>query len=663
MNKIELFCDFETRSRADLSDVGAVNYSTHPSTEATLFTWTFGRNGHIKAWRKGEPIPAELIHVAENPHLYKFIAWNVLFDLLIWINVFKKLVPTMVNPKVEDLEDAMALSCRFRTGASLASCATMLNLPINKDPIGRQLMLKSCKPNHKGDFYELNEEEFLKFQHYGILDTRILRDAYYKLPALSASERWTWEWTFKRNLRGIRIDMALVYEMDSIVKEHLPGLVQEFFHITGTTMGSHVRVKEFFKPYYPMINDMRKDTVRDMQMMTHYVPPQVKRALEIKALAGSTSITKITTAIAQQYNGRIYETLAYSYAQTLRWAGRGIQIQNFARVDDKKADSIKFDMNVDDLASVIRNLRAGGLKDPIGFVKNLLRRVWIPSKGNTFYSGDFSKVEPCTLFWLLDMGPIPGKWYEEMAAEIYNLKVSEISKDSDERQIGKTAQLSCGYGAGWESFKKKTYQDTGIILTDDMAKTVVNTYRRKYPEVPKLWRDLQTAFRKAIMGEGTVLCAGKVHVMPMLSPWKGVQIRLPSGGYLYYHDAQVKMELVDEKTYEMVNGLAVLTTRKVNKEVMTYLSDQGGGRVARDYIYGGLLCENLVSSCAREVMVPAMWRLENAGFDVLGSIHDELWGESHAGREQEFEALMCMNPSWCDMEIKAEVKSGVRYLK
>jgi DNA polymerase len=592
----------------------------------------------------------------------------------VWINVFRKLIPTMVNPKIENIDDGMALSCRFRTGASLEACAKMLNLPINKDPVGRQLMLKQCKPNAKGEFYELTPDEWNKFEHYGILDTRILRDVYYKLPPLTPSERWAFEWTFKRNLRGIRIDMALVYEMDSIVQENLPGLEREFFNITGTTMNSHVRCKAFFKTYYPMIEDMQKDTVRDMLLMTHYVPPEVKRALEIKSLAGSTSITKIKTAIAQQYNGRIYEVLAYSYAQTLRWAGRGIQIQNFARVDDKKADNVKFDMNIKDLAGVVRGLRPG-LKDPIGFVKNLLRRVWIPVEGNAFYSGDFSKVEPCTLFWLLDMGEIPDKWYEEMAAEIYNLNVTDISKDSDERQIGKTAQLSCGYGAGWKSFKLKTFKDTGILLTDEMAKMVVNAYRRKYPSVPAFWRDLQNSFRKAIMGEGSILCGGKIHIMPMPSPWEGVQIRLPSGGYLYYHGAQANMESryvrtisgVDEELtfsqWEKLSRDLQAHYVETKREILTYLSDQGSGRVGRDYIYGGLLCENVVSATSREVMVPAMWRLENAGFDVLGSVHDELWGETASGRCQEFEALMCANPSWCDMKIKAEAKEGVRYLK
>jgi DNA polymerase len=93
------------------------------------------------------------------------------------------------------------------------------------------------------------------------------------------------------------------------------------------------------------------------------------------------------------------------------------------------------------------------------------------------------------------------------------------------------------------------------------------------------------------------------------------------------------------------------------------MADQGRGRISFDYVYGGLLCENVVSATARDIMVPAMWRLENAGFDVLGCIHDEIWGQAEPGRDAEFKKLMCVNPSWCDMLIDSDLKVGKRYLK
>jgi len=664
MYLIDFIFDFETRSRADLKKVGSVKYATDPSTEATLLTWCFGRTGTIKAWRKGQPIPAELIDVGLHPEKYRFVAQNVAFDYLIWTCVLNKLIPNLKRPDIKNIDDLMAIACHYRVGASLESIAAMLNFPYSKDKEGRRLMLKSCKPNAKGVFYELTEEEYVHFERYGIMDTRILRDAYYIIPSLPEPERYAWEWTFRRNLRGLAVDMDLVKELNSIIEEAKPKLIDEFNYLVGykTTMNSPVKCKEFFQQYYPNIQDMQADTVRDMLAATHFVPREVKRALEIKDLAGSTSISKLTCAIEQEFMGRVYGILAYHFAQTKRWAGRGIQIQNFPRVDDKKDDKLDFDLNIRDLAGYVRSVRPK-LKDPVGFVKNLLRRMWVASEGKLFYCGDFSKVEPCVLFWLTGIGDIPKKWYEEMAAEIYSKDISEISKDSEERQVGKTANLSCGYGAGWKSFKEKTYKDTGIMLTDEMAKQVVNAYRRKYKVVVQLWADLQDSFRKAIYGESSSVCNGKVHIMPMQSPWKGVQIRLPSGSYLYYHKATCTQEEVEEDVVEMREGIPFTYKVKRIKTVLKYLADQGSGRISYDYVYGGLLTENICSAIGRDLMVPAMWRLEQSGFDVLGCIHDELWGEAEAGRDEEFTKLMCVNPSWCDMKIEADLKVGVRYLK
>jgi DNA polymerase len=658
---IDFIFDFETRSRKDLKVHGPINYAMDPSTEATLLTYCFGRTGTIKVWRRGEDYPLDLADVMLSPEKYRFIAWNLQFDYLIWTCVFAK---GHKRPAIANLDDAMALSTEYRTGASLEAACKMTNMPTSKDQEGRRLMLKQCKPNSRtGEFTELTPEEWIIFERYGIQDTRLLRDIYYRLPSLPHAERWAFEWTFIRNLRGIRIDEDLVNELESIVQENMPKLVAEFDYLVGfkCKMGSAVKCKEFFKQYYPWIENLQADTVAKMLAEDPAnVPAQIRRALEIRDLAGSTSIAKIPTTQSQKYGGRVYALLAYGYTQTKRWAGRGIQVQNFPRPDDSLADKLDFDLNVEDLVSTIRERRRAGLQDPIGFVKNLLRRMFLPTPGNRFYCGDFSKVEPSVLFWLTGLGPIPKKWYEEMASEIYSIPVHEISKDGVERQVGKAAALSCGYGTGWKGFRDSQLK-AGLKLTDELAQQTVAAYRRKYKPVADMWRELEIGFRKAIYGESTRLCNGKVFIMPMQHPWKGVQIRLPSGSHLYYHHAQESQEEFTEETYDPQTG-QMYKVKKI-RNVLKYLSDQGQGRVAYDYVYGGLLCENVVSATARDILVPAMWRLEQAGFEVLSVVHDEVWADAKPGREEEFNRIMCQNPSWCSMEIGSDLKCGVRYLK
>lgn len=651
--KIDLFYDFETRSHVDLSEVGALVYAQHPTTEATLLTWTFGRHGSIRVWRYGESVPADLLDVAYNPRKYRMIAHNIGFDYLIWTLVFSKLIPQMSRPKIEDLEDSMAVTTHFRVGSKLETAAKVLRMPYNKDPDGRRIMLKQCKPGRDGKYPTLTQEEWDKFENYGKIDTRLMRDIYYQCPALPAPERWAWEWTFRRNMRGIRLDLELLNELASIVQEWAPKLEKEFDQcVSYQVKMSSPKCKEFFKQWYPWIENMQADTVDKMLLdKGPSIPAHIRRAIEIKSLAGSTSIVKLRTALIQKSGDRIYNVLAYHFAQTKRWAGRGIQVQNFPRVEDALADKLDFDLNVKDLALSIR-ARRPHLKDPIGFVKNLLRRIFIADEGLEFLCGDFSKVEPSTLFWLLDMGPIPSKWYEETAASIYGVPPEQIGKDSVERQVGKTAALSCGYGCGADNFQTQIEKQSGIKLTLEDAKRAVYGYRRANPKVVSLWGELENAFRRAIHGQITSTCGNRVHFMPMPYPHKGVQVRLPSGGMLYYHHAQEKMTSFQDKK----------TGRWEDRMALCYEGDDKGIYGIKT-VYGGLLTEHIVSATSRDIMVPAMWRLEQEGFDVLNTVHDEVWAQAAPGRGDHFNKVMIVNPSWCDMKIGADFKNGVRYLK
>lgn len=668
MMKIDFHFDFETQSFIDLPQYGTVNYATHPSTRPTRLSYCFGRTGAVKLWRPlTEPVPADLLDVAINPHKYNFNAWNIFFDYMIWINVLPRFIPGLVRPPLSNIHDSMALSCHFRTGASLESCAKFLNLPMSKDQEGRRVMLKSCKPSSKtGQFIVLTPQEEIALDRYATGDTVILREAYYHLPPLPEPERYAWEWTFTRNLEGIKLDVDLINELAEIVNAAMPSLEKEFESIVGAKINSHVKVKDWFKQYWPWIEDMRADTVRDMILDSRPVPQFARRALEIKDLAGSTAISKLPCAQRLMYYGRIYDVLKYHFAQTKRWSGNGLQIQNMPRVVGKRPDKLDFEMDVKNLAATIRALRPG-LKDPVGFAKNLLRRMFIADDGLEFISGDWSKIEPTVLFWLTGLGAIPKKWYEEMAAEIYNKPPEQISKESDERQVGKTAALSCGYGAGWKSFIDKTYQDTGIILTEDESKKVINAYRRKYPQVVAMWEELEAGFRLAIHGQTSSVCGGKVYIMPLASVFprfKGVAIRLPSGSFLFYHGASESVEDFVEEVVEIRNGQTIKYKTTKTKRVLKYLSDFGEGKVGHKYVYGGLLCENVTSATARDIIVPAVWQLENAGYSVLALVHDEIQGQAKPGLEEEFKRLMCINPSWCrDMDIQAETKAGVRYLK
>lgn len=663
---IDFIFDTETFSELDLQVVGSVKYALHPSTALTFISYKFSAYDKLKYWSpyEGTPVPQDLIDVASHPEKYRFVAHNVEFDYLIWFLVFKKTINApVVRPPIANVHDNMAVSNYFRLGSSLEANAAMCRFPIRKHPKGRAVMLKLCKP-YKGQRYVPSQEEYADFKQYGNGDTDILAHCHYTMPELPSFERWIWEWTFRTNLTGIKVDVPLLIELKKILDSELPRMEARFQQIVGASVNSHVKVKEYFQRYYPWIADMRKDTVSELFLDDTPVPPEVREALELKFLAGSTAITKVYTAFEMLVGDRVYGLFDYSKAQTKRFAGKGLQPQNFARFDKKRRDKIDFDVNTYDLASIVRE-RMPTLQDPIGFVKNLLRRIWLPDNPwEWFYAGDFSKIEPTVLFWLLNLGPIPDKWYEELASKIYGIPLEKIDKEGHERQVGKAGQLSCGYGSGWKSFRLKTFQDTGILLSEAEAKKTVYTYREMYPSVVQFWEDLEKAFGMAVVGGTTRLCDGRIIVMPMPAPWQGVMIQLPSGSKLYYHGAGRDYVKIKKDVWTIVDGRKVKT--KVEEETLSfyYLEADHRGIITKKTVYGGLLCENVVSATAREVMTPAMWRLENAGFKVPGTVHDELWSIGKPNAEKEIEYLMSIPPVWAKgMIVKTEVQGGVRYLK
>lgn len=680
---IDFHFDTESRSHADLKLVGAVKYAFDESTQCTVITWCFGRTGVVKAWRIGMPFPQDLVDVFANPHKYNINAFNLQFDFLIVTVVLPRqfLDITFIRPQIENLSDTMAIAAHFRMGHSLDIVAKMLRLSVQKDTgEGRKLMLKQAS------YKELTEEEWEVFMRYAVLDTAVLRAAYYAMPDMPAQERWAWEWTFKRNLRGLTVDMKLVDALASIKAHFTPRMVSAFASLTGgKSVKSPKQCLEFFQLYYPEIKNMQAETIEELLLDNTEVPSFVREALDIKYLTSSTSLSKIDVAQRHERNGVIYAFLAFSHAQTKRWAGRGIQVQNFARFDKTRKDKIDFELDQADISNEVL-AKFDTLQDPLGFVKNLLRRIWIPSEGKTFYCGDWAKIEPTALFWLLGLGPIPKHWYEETAAAVYNMtpaQVIDLGKDSFERQIGKMANLSCQYGSGWKSFKKAVKKGAGLDIDVELAKLTVKTYRTKYNKVAQFWKDLENGFRKAIYEPArvewvpessevgcvvpgfysnipekipgiTVLCDGKVVISPMKYPVTGVQIRLPSGGILYYPGARIHE---NRQVYDEDNDRWFWT------RAITYLSDEGK-RIVEKNIYGGMICENVVSATAQQIIAPAVFRLEQAGFEGLNLVHDELWAQAEAGRLEEFQALFEVRPAWCaDMHIGSEVNTAQRYLK
>jgi DNA polymerase len=86
------------------------------------------------------------------------------------------------------------------------------------------------------------------------------------------------------------------------------------------------------------------------------------------------------------------------------------------------------------------------------------------------------------------------------------------------------------------------------------------------------------------------------------------------------------------------------------------------------YLYGGLQCENIVQATARDVMVDRMFAVEDAGYPIILTVHDEIVAEvsklNPQMNDKEFERIMSILPSWADgLPLAAAAWEDDRYVK
>ena len=82
--------------------------------------------------------------------------------------------------------------------------------------------------------------------------------------------------------------------------------------------------------------------------------------------------------------------------------------------------------------------------------------------------------------------------------------------------------------------------------------------------------------------------------------------------------------------------------------------------------FGGQLTENAVSALARELLVDRMFALEDAGYPIVFTVHDEIVVEHSDIARETIERIMSERPPWAvrlGVPVKAKAWVGKRYRK
>jgi DNA polymerase len=257
---------------------------------------------------------------------------------------------------------------------------------------------------------------------------------------------------------------------------------------------------------------------------------------------------------------------------------------------------------------------------------------------------DSSQIEARTLAWLAEQNDLVEAFdrgedvYKIMASAIYGKDVSEITKD--ERFVGKTTILGCGYGMGAAKFQAQL-KNFNVEITLDEAKRIINTYRETYPKITALWKKAGTAL-EAIL-RGSTMDLGKVGALKVMGK-EGVL--LPNGLHLRYPNLRKHTDSTTGKTelvYDTKKGKATIPNR----------------------IYGGKVIENVCQALARIVIGEQMLMVAKK-YKVVMTVHDAI--ACIAPKEEVERAVeyveMCMRirPKWApELPLNCEAGYGKSY--
>lgn len=672
----ECIFDWETASQCDLLKAGAWRYAEDPTTEILCLNYQID-NGPVTTWVPGQSIPAVLEMALRGPKVL-FVAQNAAFEKAILRRIA---MPQYGWPDVpnERWHDPQAVCAMKQLPLKLERANLVLGLHEQKDMEGSRAVKEASKFDKRGNS-RITPQLLETIYAYGKQDIRAERELAHRIGSL-AGERPVWLLDQRINERGVGIDMQFVGACERIIRDASAPLVGEFASLTGFKPGQRDAVLKWVRDQGVNLDNLQKGTLtkilgaedEDDEDMGDYdtddapvpdLPPNVRRALEIRRTLGSASIKKLARIHASVgMDDRVRGVLQYHGAGPGRWSGRLFQPQNFPRPtltsNDGRFDIPEHHENIyAALATGDHEYVASVLGDPITAVVSGLRHAILAAPGRTLDVGDFATIEARIVLALAGQHDktalmAGGKdIYCDMAEAIYG-RPCDKKKTPEDRQTGKNSVLGLGFQMGAPKFRARYAANESI----EFAQKVVNTYRKTWaPLVPKLWNgegSLEYAALRTVWDRKPHEAFGVLYALDDM--W--LTARLPSGRKLYYPNPKPVRKAMPWSTPDEPDI----------RPAWTCNAWKGGRWITRD-MYGGLLTENVVQALARDLMVEVMFKCEASNLPVILTVHDEIVAEplkEHSDHVM-LEQIMADRPQWAiDLQIPvaAETWSGDRYRK
>src|SRR5262249_16506072 len=304
-----------------------------------------------------------------------------------------------------------------------------------------------------------------------------------------------------------------------IAEQAAPEIDQEIAEITGgnvTSINQVARLTAWLQDHGCGLQKLDKKAIqRQLEKGDDELPAPVRRVLELRLGGAQAAVKKINALLARAgEDNRVRGAVRYHRAATGPGVGDSAQPENLKRPV------------VDDLDAAIAAVATGDYHHvrslyarPLAVVGDCSRAMLCAAPGRVLIGADFSSMESRVLAsvageqWKLDtykrfdatQNP-RDEPYCETACRIFRVSSGSYTKESPERNVGKTCDLAFGYMGGinaWRKFEPDRF-------TDEEVKTFNTEWRAAHPAIKRFWYNIDRAALTAVRERGRVVRVGPV---------------------------------------------------------------------------------------------------------------------------------------------------------
>jgi DNA polymerase len=575
-----LFLDFETQSKTDLPAEGLGRYLVDPTTKAYCFTWRLTGMNATELWEFGQPIPAAIVrHIAPGG---LFVAHNAPFDFHIWNEVLCRDYPELPRLKSAQVRCSAARARYNGLPGSLEGACHAMGLPIQKDTDGGKVMKEiAANPDWTP---ATHPEQFARVYKYAITDTDAMIGLWNATVPLPAREQQYFELDMEVNARGFGVDVEAAQAMEDM---KLLAEAQLDYQVALLTQGGVLaitevaKIKEYAHQLGEEIDDAGKEALKKIAARED-LPLDLRELLKLR-LDASRAPKKSAAILRAHVGGRLQHSTVYHGAlsgrSTARGAG-GAQTLNVARPRPGKSAEL-----CEEFLEAARRRDAafltqeghGPILAALADAQRPLFKATLP--GHVLVGADLSGIEARMAPWLANDEEKLVNYekdidsYKVAAVSIFGTTYEEVTKD--QRQIGKVADLSLGFGGGDGAFVNMA-ANYGVNLPPEQVSNIVWEWRAARPAFERWWSVLEYAVLIALdqPGRKVEVPVGRGYCSKVIFERDTVALRmhLPSGRAISYHNARLHLEpgaQVPVAVYDKPEGYVETLDRKILSNNMT----------------------------------------------------------------------------------------------